>query len=131
MIYHICIVYLWVDLKIRRKENKSINQMLTDADRLNANFFSPCIYIIHICLLFALKKYHKFYSHRLGVSKKKKNINRMRDVAYNYHGHLMSRECILLKKIAHFVSISNGEKIESAIRGKNSGCITIEKKNVK
>ena len=66
------IVYLWVDLKIRRKENKSINQMLTDADRLNANFFSPCIYIIHICLLFALKKYHKFYSHRLGVSKKKR-----------------------------------------------------------
>ena len=102
--------------------------MLTDADRLNANFFSPCIYIIHICLLFALKKYHKFYSHRLGVSKKKKNINRMRDVAYNYHGHLMSRECILLKKIAYFVSISNGENIESAIREKNSGCITIEKK---
>ena len=52
----------------------------------------------------------------------------MRDVAYNYHGHLMSRECILLKKIAYFVSISNGEKIESAIREKNSGCITIEKK---
>ena len=52
----------------------------------------------------------------------------MRDVAYNYHGHLMSRECILLKKIAYFVSISNGGKIESAIWKKNSGCIIIEKK---
>ena len=53
----------------------------------------------------------------------------MRDVAYNYHGHLMSRECILLKKIAHFVSISNGGKNLNQQQGKkNSGCIIIEKK---
>ena len=111
------IVYLWVDLKIRRKENKSINQMLTDADRQNANFFSPTYALYtHMPNFSPLKNIINFiHTYAWSFFEEKKYINRMRDVAYNYHGHLMSRECILLKKFAHFVSISNGKKIESVI----------------
>ena len=88
----------------------------------------PPAYTLYIYAYFSLLKNIINFIHTGLAFRRKKNINRMRDVAYNYHGHLMSRECILLKKIAYFVSISNGEKIESAIRKKNSGCITIEKK---
>ena len=67
------IVYLWVDLKIRRKENKSINQMLTDADRQNANFFSPTYALYtHMPNFSPLKNIINFIHTRLEFLRRKK-----------------------------------------------------------